>query len=138
VTAVLDGRQRLTALNIALNGTYAEKRDLRRWNRPDAYPIQRLYLNLTEDSRDGLGSQFDLQFLADIEASPFGEDLDKWFSILRMIEVTNSGPAIEFEAARRNLPKNTGANDRLRALYVAVHRPVVCQLLSSPRQFRDR
>lgn len=138
VTVVLDGTQRLTALNIALNGTYAERRDLRRWSRPGAYPIQRLYLNLAEDSRDGPGSRFHLQFLSEIEASPFGEDLDKWFPIIGMLEVTNSGPAIEFEATRRNLAKNTGATDRLRALYAAVHRPVMCQVVSSPHPFRDR
>ena len=44
VTAILDGQQRLTALNIGLRGSHAEKLP-RRWrNNVDAYPVKRLVL----------------------------------------------------------------------------------------------
>ena len=46
ITAVLDGQQRLTALNIGLRGTYADKLPYYRWDSDDAFPKRRLYLNL--------------------------------------------------------------------------------------------
>jgi hypothetical protein len=42
-TAVLDGQQRLTSLNIALYGSFAEKKKYAWWNSPDAFPVKRLY-----------------------------------------------------------------------------------------------
>lgn len=52
VTAVLDGQQRLTALNIGLNGWYANKLPYYRWNHPEAFPKRRLYLNLRSPDED--------------------------------------------------------------------------------------
>ncbi len=46
VTAVLDGQQRLTALNIGLKGTYADKLPHLHWRKDDAFPSRQLYLNL--------------------------------------------------------------------------------------------
>ena len=44
VTAILDGQQRLTSLNVGLRGTYAKRVKYGHHNDPDAYPAQRLYL----------------------------------------------------------------------------------------------
>ena len=41
LTAVLDGQQRLTALNIGLRGSMAWKRPRLWWNNPDAFPNMR-------------------------------------------------------------------------------------------------
>ena len=46
VTAVLDGQQRLTALNIGLRGWYADKLRHYHWANDRAFPKRRLYLNL--------------------------------------------------------------------------------------------
>lgn len=48
-TAVLDGQQRLTALYIGLNGSFAYKTKHKRQDDPQAYPKRRLYLNLLSD-----------------------------------------------------------------------------------------
>lgn len=45
-TAVLDGQQRLTALNIGLKGYYASKLPYYRWNSDHAFPKRTLHLNL--------------------------------------------------------------------------------------------
>lgn len=45
-TAVLDGQQRLTALNIGLIGYYASKLPYYRWNSDHAFPKRTLHLNL--------------------------------------------------------------------------------------------
>jgi hypothetical protein len=46
IIAVLDGQQRLTALNIGLRGWYAYKLRHYRWANDRAFPKRRLYLNL--------------------------------------------------------------------------------------------
>ena len=45
VIAVLDGQQRLTALNIGLRGSMAVKQPNRWWTNPDAFPKRMLRLN---------------------------------------------------------------------------------------------
>ena len=52
ITAVLDGQQRLTALYIALKGTYAYKIPRKRWENDDAFPKRKLYLNLLSKSKE--------------------------------------------------------------------------------------
>lgn len=59
ITAVLDGQQRLTALNIGLRGWYAEKLPYYRWNSPNAFPERQLYLNLLGQPDD---SEFKYEF----------------------------------------------------------------------------
>ena len=64
VTAVLDGQQRLTALNIALRGTYAYKLPRLWWSNPDAFPNRHLYLNLFQAARENeQGMRYDFRFL---------------------------------------------------------------------------
>src|SRR5215207_7140280 len=46
VTAVLDGQQRLTALNIGLRGSMAIKQANKWWNNDDAFPKRTLRLDL--------------------------------------------------------------------------------------------
>ena len=59
ITAVLDGQQRLTALNIGIFGNYAEKLPRLRWNNPYAFPKRHLYLSLTQKVKDDeSGSEF--------------------------------------------------------------------------------
>lgn len=45
-TAVLDGQQRLTALNIGLRGWYAHKLRHYRWDNDNAFPRKKLCLNI--------------------------------------------------------------------------------------------
>ena len=59
VTAILDGQQRLTALNIGIYGSYAEKLPRLWWNNPYAFPKRNLYLKLTKKADDDeSGSEF--------------------------------------------------------------------------------
>ncbi|MGH9197262.1 MAG: GmrSD restriction endonuclease domain-containing protein, partial [Acidimicrobiia bacterium] len=50
--AVLDGQQRLTALNIALRGKYTEKLPKLRWNNPAAFVQKQLHLCLLHSNDD--------------------------------------------------------------------------------------
>lgn len=67
VTAILDGQQRLTSLNIGLHGSYAVKRPGARTTSSDAYPVRRLHLDLrhTPSADDELGVQYLFRFLTD-------------------------------------------------------------------------
>ncbi|MEV6055239.1 DUF262 domain-containing protein [Streptomyces sp. NPDC052107] len=64
ITAILDGQQRLTALNIGLCGSFTAKLP-RLWaNNPLAYPKKVLYLNLLHRGHDDdLGVEYDFRFL---------------------------------------------------------------------------
>ena len=82
VTAVLDGQQRLTALNIGLNGWYAYKLPRYWWNNNNAFPKRELYINLTRPTGNGLeGNGFEISFLRDTDLkSAHGQD-KHWFKV---------------------------------------------------------
>lgn len=119
--AVLDGQQRLTSLNIALYGSFAEKKKYAWWNSADAFPVKRLYLNLADDSADEeLGLKYDLRFLTDGEASLEEGGQDKWFRVGAVLSLANSGPAIMKELERRNIANSGDAFQRMYDLYEAI------------------
>lgn len=118
-TAVLDGQQRLTSLNIALYGSYAERRKFARF--AGVYPVKRLYLNLVDEPDDEeLGTKYDLRFLADREAAPADGEADKWFRVGAILDLANSGPAIMRELEKRGIAGSVDAFQRLFDLYEAV------------------
>lgn len=106
-TAILDGQQRLTALNIGLYGSHAERQP-RKWsNNPDAFPKKRLYLNLLDGPEvNEEGFAYDFKFLTDSEALPRDGEVTNWFLVAEVLNLANSGPAIMAELEQRNL---TGA-----------------------------
>lgn len=70
VTAILDGQQRLTALNVGLRGSYAAKLPYFRWNNPNAFPTKELYLNLcSRVNEDDMEMKYDFRFMTKEEAS---------------------------------------------------------------------
>jgi len=120
-TAVLDGQQRLTSLNIALYGSFAEKKKYAWWNSPDAFPVKRLYLNLVDDPEgEELGLRYDLKFVTDKESAADQDAEDKWFRVGAVLDLANSGPAIMKELAERRIIDQSGAFQRLYDLYEAV------------------
>lgn len=92
VAAVLDGQQRLTALNIGLRGSMAVKLPNRWWTNPDAFPQRVLRLNLlasTEPDEDGVVYEF--RFLDDAQATREVEAL--WFRVPDILGMKD-GPAM--------------------------------------------
>jgi hypothetical protein len=79
ITAILDGQQRLTALNIGLKGWYANKLPYYRWNTDYAFPKRYLFLNLLNPPEDNENA-FDFKMLQEKEAN----QVDKkkfWFRV---------------------------------------------------------
>ena len=77
--AVLDGQQRLTALNIGLKGWYAYKLPWYRWSSDYAFPKQRLYLNLMEPP-DDVEFAYEFRLLRDKDGQGSGND-KHWFPV---------------------------------------------------------
>jgi hypothetical protein len=120
VTAILDGQQRLTALNIGLYGSHAERAPRKWWTNPDAFPKKRLYIDLRDDSGvDELGMVYTLDFLTDAEAKAPDGGPDHWYPVSEVMGLADAGPAIMAELERRKLT-GTAAFNVLYRLYQAI------------------
>lgn len=94
VTAVLDGQQRLTALNIALRGSHAEKIPNKWRSNPDAYPKKYLYLNLLDDAPENeAGMIYDFRFLTPETATTKNREKDSehWYPVREVLDL-DPGP----------------------------------------------
>ena len=94
VLAVLDGQQRLTSLYIGLTGSHAEKRRYGRWNNDDAFPVYRLYLNLTHQS-DDVDLTYNFDFRSDSEDFIKDGEYD-WIRVGKVLEFSGLGDVIDF------------------------------------------
>lgn len=83
---VLDGQQRLTALNIGLRGSYSERRH-RSWAHIESnYPKTLLYLRLDEPAdQNDLSMEFDFQFLTPEHVTNDKEH--HWFPVSAMLDM---------------------------------------------------
>ena len=92
LTAVLDGQQRLTALNIGLRGSAAWKLPRLWWNNPDAFPARLHYLDLLwGPGEDDEGLEYRFSFLTDEQSSAVNGEC--WFPIREVLKM-KSGPAM--------------------------------------------
>jgi Protein of unknown function DUF262 len=115
---VLDGQQRLTALNIAVYGSLAVKKKYAWWTSTDAFPRKRLHLNLLADADpDELGLRYDLRFLTDEEAKAAPGEPDRWYLLTRVMTVANPGPAMFAEVATRGITDAALATAAYQRLY---------------------
>lgn len=87
LTAVLDGQQRLTALNIGFRGSMAWKLPYKRRSNPDAYPVRRLHLDLLSTPRES--GKYRFEFLGDDHISA----TECWFCVSDVLSM-DSGPEI--------------------------------------------
>ena len=123
LTAVLDGQQRLTALNIGLCGSAAWKLPHKWWKSPDAFPKRKLHLDLLwqpdTDEEDGVRYKF--AFLTEKQFSD-GRDETCWFPVANVRSMQNAGPAMT-KWLNDRLPQDqvTTAHETLYELYQVVH-----------------
>lgn len=102
VTAVLDGQQRLTALNIALGGTYAYKLPRLWWSNPDAFPIRHLCLNLFQNAKGNeQGMRYDFRFLTEEEAA-IQDDSRCWYPVRNILKADDAITLFEYLTERLN------------------------------------
>lgn len=120
VTAVLDGQQRLTALNIGLRGAHTQKLP-RLWaNNPAAYPSTELFVDLLhQGADDDLGVEYDFRFIpaADLDHVKPGA---AWFRVRDIMGLTNMAGLLA-ELQRRGLGNDATAGAVLARLSEIVH-----------------
>ncbi|MCY3607049.1 MAG: DUF262 domain-containing protein [Acidimicrobiaceae bacterium] len=101
LTAVLDGQQRLTALNIGLYGSMATKLPRLHWKSPHAFPEKKLHLDLLWQSGDGedVGVNYRFSFLTEDQAKPKEQTSSDathecWFPVGEILGFGDAGPAM--------------------------------------------
>ena len=127
VIAVLDGQQRLTALNIGLRGSLAKKLPYRRWRSNDAFPPCLLYLNLlwSPSDDDDVGMRYQFEFLT-LRQAESREGC--WFKVRDVLTIKNNGPAMTAWLEGRDLGDRsiTEAHEVLNRLFEVIRtQPVV-------------
>ena len=103
LTAVLDGQQRLTALNIGFRGSMAWKLPWKWWKTHDAFPKRQLYLDLLwKSDADEHGRKYRFRFLTDKQAK--GNESGEWWFLVKDILRMDSGPSMH-KWLTEHLPK---------------------------------
>ena len=102
IIAVLDGQQRLTALNIGLRGSYTYKLPRLWWNNPDAFPKRHLYLNiLAEAEENEAGMKHDFRFLTAADAKEGTDEAHFWYPVRDILKATDTVDLHDFLVERQ-------------------------------------
>ncbi len=88
LTMVLDGQQRLTSLLIGLRGAYSMKRKYGRWDSPDTWSKQRLYIDLLADPHlDSDGAETSIYYkFAFLETMPSSDSDIYWYPVSGILD----------------------------------------------------
>lgn len=140
ITCILDGQQRLTALYLALKGTYAEKVPWKRWDSSDAFPAKRMYLNLLSKAADS-ELQYDFRFLTSLEASA-NNDGTFWFEVGKVLDFKEEADVndylIEHELSTKPKEAAKFANQTLFRLFTVIHKTRVIEYYLEASQELDK
>jgi hypothetical protein len=144
LTAVLDGQQRLTALNIGLRGSMAIKEPNKWRTNPNAFPRRTLHLDLLAmRGDDEEGEKYSLRFIEPDKASADTESL--WYPVADVLGVQNNAKLFQWLNAKFNA-RGLGGNDELfnrasetlHRLYEVVHTAPVITYYPEKSQELDR
>ncbi len=120
VTAILDGQQRLTALNIGLLGSLAVRKKYGRAGNPAAYPKRQLHLDLAhEPGGDDDDRTYRFEFLSDAEASG-STGGSVWFRVGEILDLAE-GAGIFRRVQQLGLAEHPNAFETLDRLWRAIH-----------------
>lgn len=122
LTAVLDGQQRLTALNIGLRGSMAWRIPYKWKNNPSAYPVRRLYLDLLAERGDSeeTGERYRFEFLSEEQAQA-DNPAECWFRVGDILGMQSGPSMLEWLNLRLPQDKLTRAFATLDQLYQVIH-----------------
>lgn len=135
VTGILDGQQRLTALNIGLQGSMAMKKPRMRWTNDNAFPATTLYFNLTDAPEDDEeGETYHFRFF---EKPLDGEDI--WFPVPKLLSLEKGVPMLSWlQSQDLDGDRLNRAFSRLDRLYDVVHTEKHIAYFVEDRQDIDR
>ena len=122
LTAVLDGQQRLTALNIGLCGSMSLRQPYKWKNNPNAYPERHLYLDLLADHGDAEegGEKYRFDFLSVERAQTCHAD-ECWFKVGDILGLQSGPPLLAWLNKKLPQEKLDKAFATLDQLYQVVH-----------------
>ncbi len=135
VTAILDGQQRLTALNIGLRGSYASKVKWKKKGNPEAYPARRLYLNLLGPNADSEDGSFEFSFLSDQDAEHTNGK--HWFRAGQILELKTPKQVNSFLASK-SLANNEFASNALFEFFQRVNETPIINFYQEEDQELDK
>jgi hypothetical protein len=123
VTAVLDGQQRLTSLNIGLRGTYSYRIRNGWSSKAASYPARRLYLNLLGEAEENeAGLRYDLRFLTKEQVKASAEDPTKvWFLVSDIFDAAEPAALMKLPA-KYGVGNDETAPDIIGKLWDAAHK----------------
>jgi hypothetical protein len=144
LTAVLDGQQRLTALNIGLRGSMAIKEPNKRRNNLKAYPKKTLHLDLlAKGGEDEEGEAYSFRFLEPAKAEADTEGM--WYQagdILAIAQTSELSQWINAKCHSRGLGSDTElfnrASDTLFRLHEVIHTSPVLTFYTEKSQQLNR
>jgi hypothetical protein len=144
LTAVLDGQQRLTALNIGLRGSMAIKEPGKWRTNPNAFPKKILHLNLLAlKGEDEEGEAYSFQFKDPDKAKADGDAL--WYPVSHIMAVSNIAQVLQWlftVFSQRGLGSDTElftrASNTLHRLYEVVHSAPTMTFYTEKSQELDR
>ncbi|MBE2249609.1 MAG: DUF262 domain-containing protein [Myxococcus sp.] len=141
VVAVLDGQQRLTALNIGLRGSHAEKLLHKRKSNSNAYPKRQLFLDLRgKEGGDDLSLRYQFRFLtkekAKEESTANGAE-HHWFPVSDILNM-DRGKGIFTYVRTHGLADNDAAYAALDRLHEVVHQETFINFFEEEDQDLDR
>ena len=137
LTAVLDGQQRLTALNIGLLGSMTWKRPRLWWNNPNAFPLRHLYVDLLwrpdEENEEGLKYRFTFRIN--------GHSLNReecWFPVRDILSMDSGLPMVQWLNDRLPQEQFVPAFQTLDRLHTVVHKEPIISFYEENGQELDK
>jgi hypothetical protein len=141
VVAILDGQQRLTALNIALRGSHAQKLPWKRVKDPNAYPKRQMYLDLRHHgANDDLSLEYKFEFLTDEDAklaNQGSDDPPSWFRVRDILDM-KPGPGMFAWLLKAGLNDSELAFGLLDRLHEVIHKDPLISYYEEESQDLDR
>jgi len=139
VTAILDGQQRLTSLNVGLRGSLAERLKGKWAGIPANYPRQRLYLNVCRPADENeAGMEHDFRFFSTPPKSDPGNDIH-WFPVHRIMDPDLADSPEIFSYVQENgLANNKRAFPTIDRLRKVVHEDPIINFYEEPDQDVDK
>lgn len=138
LTGILDGQQRLTALNIGLRGSHAEKLP-RLWvDSPWAYPVRHLYLSLDGfASGNDLGMIYDFRFLSKEQLAEREARGENWFRVSDIRELASAAEIFK-HLQSRELTSGDFPFPTVERLHEIVHKEPIINYFEEESQDLDK
>lgn len=139
LTAILDGQQRLTSLNIGLRGSHAEKEPHKRWTNSEAFLKKHLFLNLVAgagEDQSEQGLKYDFRFITEARAA-VRDPAHVWFKMADALKFT--GPfSPQSWLIDQSLGNNKLAAETLHRAYQLIHADKIIPYFEETDQDLDR